>query len=384
MDFELTTEQTLIRESAQDMVAREIQPIMDERDPDRPLPKEAMLRIFAVLARHGSTAPRLPEEFGGGGLKMLDYGLLFEMLPPVVALALLGQECTIARIFAESTEEQRERFLPDLIAGRKICCTGTTEPDAGSNPREVKTRVEEDGDSLVINGAKMWITNASICDTINVTCNDGVDEKGRARLRRVIVEREVSPFEASEIECLGLRQGHLSEVRFVDCRVPKENSLGTSGDAAKVLTLTWNGNRPLVGLSAVGLAQKALDAAVEYAGVRRQFGKLLGGHQLVQANLADIETLVTTSRLICYAALDAMDNGKRANGSSAMAKRYATTACEKAISEAIQVHGAMGIGRETGLEQLYRDVRMLPIPDGANNILALIQGRELAGIDAFR
>jgi alkylation response protein AidB-like acyl-CoA dehydrogenase len=384
MNFEPSSEQTLIRDATQSMVTREIRPIMDAHDVDSSLPKEALLRIFAVLAEQGLTAPRLPHEAGGGGLKMLDYGLMFELLPAEVAFALLGQEVTIARIYAESTEQQRQRFLPDLIAGKKICCTGTTEPNMGSNPREVQTRVIEDGDSLVINGAKMWITNAAVCDLINVTCNDGVDDKGRGRLRRVLVERDVSPFETREIECLGLRQGHLGEVHFDDCRVPKDNSLGTSGDAAKVLTLTWNGNRPLIGLVAVGLAQKALDAAIEYAGSRRQFGKLLGGHQLVQANLADIETAVVSSRLLCYSALDAIDNGKRANGTSAMAKRYATSACEQAISLAMQVHGAMGVGRETGLERLYRDVRMLPIPDGANNILAMIQGRDLVGIDAFR
>ncbi len=384
MNFELSTEQKLLRESAKSMVERDIQPVMDEHDQNTPLPKEAMLRIYEVLARQGLMAPRLPEEDGGGGFKMLDYGLMFEMLPPEIALSLLGQECTIARIFAESTKEQQDRFLPDLIAGRKICCTGTTEPDVGSNPREVKTRVQEDGDSLVINGSKIWITNANICDIMNVTCNDGIDENGRGRLRRVVVERDVSPFESGEIKCLGIRQGHLGEAHFNNCRVPLENSLGVSGDAAKVLTLTWNGNRPLVGLTAVGLAQKAFDAALEYAGIRKQFGKLLGGHQLIQANLADIETLIVTSRLLCYSALDAMDNGQRANGTSAMAKRYATTACEKAISEAMQIHGAMGIGCETGLEKLYRDVRMLPIPDGANNILAMIQGRELVNIDAFR
>lgn len=384
MDFKLSPEQELLQESARSMVERDIQPVLDQHDADQPLPKAAMLRIYEVLGAQRLTAPRLAEEHGGAGLKMLEYGLMFEALPPVIAMSLLGQECTVARIFFESTEEQRERFLPDLIAGRKICCTGTTEPDVGSNPREVKTRVEEDGDMLVINGTKMWITNAGVCDIINVTCADGKDEKGRSRLRRIIVERDESSFQTHEIDCLGLKQGHLGEVVFDNCRVPQSNSLGTSGDAAKVLTMTWNGNRPLVGLAAVHLAQKAFDAAVEYAGLRKQFGKLIGGHQLVQKQLADIETMIVTSRLLCYAALDAVDRGERANGTSAMAKRYATTACERAISEAMQVHGAMGIGRETGLEQLYRDVRMLPIPDGANGILALIQGRELVGIDAFR
>lgn len=384
MNFELTTEQKQLQDSAREMTRRHLDPILKRHDPDRPLPKAAMLEIFAVLAQMGLLAPRLPEEHGGAGLKMLDYGLIFEQLPPVVAIALLAQDVTISRIFAESTEEQRQRLLPSLIDGTRICCTGTTEPDAGSNPREVRTRAEEDGDEFVVTGQKMWISNAAICDVINITCIDGVDEKGRGRIRRLVVDSRESAFTTAEIPCLGLRQGHLGEVVFDGCRVPKQNALGASGDAARVLTLTWNANRPLLGLSAVNMAQKALDATLAYVGTRKQFGKLIGGHQLVQSRLAEIHAQTTTSRLLCYAALDAIDHGHRANGSSAMAKRYSTTACERAITEAMQLHGAMGVARETGLEQLLRDVRMLPIPDGANNILELIQGRELTGLDAFR
>jgi alkylation response protein AidB-like acyl-CoA dehydrogenase len=384
VDFALTQEQQMMREAARSMVEREIAPVLAAHAPDRPMPKAAALSIFAALANLGITAPRLPERDGGGGLKMLDYGLMFEQLPPVVSIALLAHECTIARIWAETTPENRERFLPELIAGRRICCTGTTEPDVGSDPRSVRTRVVRDGETLVVNGRKMWITNVTICDVINVSCAEGTDARGLARLRRVVVDRAQTPFETHEIPSLGLRQGHLGEAVFNDTRVPADNALGASGDAARMLTLTWNGNRPLVGLAAVHLAQRALDAAREYAGIRVQFGKPIGGHQLVQKNLADIETAVTTSRLLCYYALDQMDRGERANGTSAMAKRYATTACEQAISVAMQVHGAMGISAELGLEALYRDVRMLPIPDATNEILTLIQGREITGLEAFR
>ncbi len=383
MNFELSSEQVMMRDSTRRMTARDIRPILDAHDPDRPLPRAAMLEIYGLLANHGLMAPRVPEADGGAGLSMLDYGIMFEQLPPAIAISLMGHEVTITRLNLESTPEQRERFLPDLLAGRKFCATGTTEPDVGSNPREVKTRVRRDGDALVIDGAKSWITNASIADFANVTC---VETEGEAKgqLRRVVVERAVSPFEAREIPVLGLNQGHLGEWLFESCRVPAENALGEAGDAARLLTLTWNVNRPLVGLAAVGLGQRAFEAAVDYAGVRQQFGKPIAGHQLVQKNLADIETAVTTSRLLCYLALDTVDRGERANGVSAMAKRHATTACEQAVSLAMHVHGAMGIGRESGLERLWRDVRMLAVPDGTNEILTLIQGRELTGIGAFR
>lgn len=384
MEFALTEEQTLIQESARRMVERDIQPILDANDPDASLPKTELLKIYAVLHEQGLMAPRLSEDDGGSGMPMVTYGMFYEALPPWVAISLMGHECTIARIHAEATPEQRERFLPALFAGNGICGTATTEPGAGSDPRGVTTRMRIEGDEVVINGRKMWITNGSVADVLAVTCVDDVDEKGRTTLKRVIVEQEKQPFEIREIDTFGLKQGHLSEAVFEDYRVPRENLLESGGDAARMLTVTWNGNRPLVGLAGVHLAQKAFDLAREYAGVRTQFGKPIAGHQLVQKNLADIETAVVTSRLLCYSALETLDRGDRSNGISAMAKRYATTACEQAINLAMHIHGGMGIACETGLERLLRDCRMLPVPDATNEILTLIQGREITGTAAFR
>jgi alkylation response protein AidB-like acyl-CoA dehydrogenase len=386
MEFEPTEDQALLVDSARRMVETEIKPILDGNPHDRSLSKAEMLKIFAVFAREGLTAPRLPVEAGGSGLNMLDYGMIYEQLPPVVAISLLSHEVTITRIHAESTQEQRERFLPDAIAGRKICCTGSTEPDTGSDPRGIKTRVAERDGKLVINGRKMWITNGSISDVAVITCigTDPTAAAGQSQMRRIAIQRETSPYEAREIPCVGLQQGHLAELLFDDVMVPVDNALGSTGDAARVLTVTWNVNRPLMGLSAVHLAQRALDAAIAYAGMRKQFGRLIGGKQLVQERLADIATAVETSRLLCYKALAEVDRGVRSNGLSAMAKRYATNACLQAISLAMGVHGAMGISREMGLEQLFRDARMLIVPDGTNEILALMIGRELTGIDAFR
>lgn len=384
MDFQLTSEQRMIQESVRRMVSRDIQPILDGHDADAPLPKSAMRRVLELCASQGLTAARVPESHGGAGLPTLVYGLMMEQLPPVVTLAVLGQEVTVTRIHFESTDEQRERLLPDLIAARKITCTGTTEPDVGSDPRSVKMRAQADGDHYILNGRKMWITNASICDVINVTSAVGKDERGLSRMMRIVVDREVSPFETREIQTLGLRQGHLGEVAFENCRVPKANQLGEVGDAARILTLTWLANRPILGLCAVHMADAALTAALKYAGDRVQFGRPIGSTQLVQELLADISAAVTTSRLLCYYALSCIDNGERANQVSAMAKRYSITACQRAVSLAMEVHGAIGISRELGLERYYRDVRMLPIPDGTNQILTLIEGRELTGTQAYR
>jgi acyl-CoA dehydrogenase len=385
MEFALSEEQALIRETARRMVERDIRPVLERNDPDASLPREEIRKIYAVIAPQGLTAPRLSAEEGGGALGMVNYGLMYEQLPPWLAVSVMGHECTVSRIHAESTPAQRNRFLPDLLAGRKICGSATSEPGAGSDPRGISTRMRIEGDEIVVNGRKMWITNGSVADVIAVACVGETDDKGRTTLKRVIVEPEKAKgVEIREIETTGLRQGHLAEAVFEDCRVPRENLLEAGGDAAKMLTVTWNGNRPLCGLAAVHLAQRALEMAQQYAGIREQFGKPIAAHQLVQKNLADIETAVVTSRLVCYHALETLDRGERSNGISAMAKRYATVACERAINLAMHVHGGMGIASETGLERMLRDCRMLQVPDATNEILTLIQGRELTGIAAFR
>ena len=384
MNFAPTESQEMMIDAAKRMVRDRIAPVLSRHPLDQPLPKTAMLEIYAALAELGITAPRLPVEVGGGGLPMLDYGLILEQLPAIVALSLISHEGTVARIYSGCPPEISQRYLPDLIAGRKIACTANSEVNAGSDSNAVKTRIRVEGDSAFISGRKLWITNASVCDVLNVSCTLGNDERGRPLAQRALVDRSQCAVDVREIKVTGLQQGHLSEVVFEETQIPRSHLIGDAGDAAKTLTVGWNGNRPLIGLMCVHLAQKAFDMAVDYTRVREQFGKPLAAHQLVQQDLADIETMIVTSRLLCYQALDAMDRGLRANGSSAMAKRYATTACERAINLAIQLHGGMGITEELGVERLWRDARMFQVPDGMNGILALIQGREITGISAFR
>ncbi len=384
MNFSPTDDQEMMVAATARMVRDRIEPVMRKHPLNKPLPKQAMLQIYAALAEFGITAPRIPVEAGGGGLKMLDYGMMIEQLPPVVALSLISHEGTISRIHSGCPDDIRKRYLPDLIAGRKIACTANTESDAGSDSGAVKTRLTLSGEHAHITGRKMWITNASICDVVNVSCTMGTDERGRPVPRRALVERGESDFEVRETAVTGLQQGHLSEIVFEATRIPASHIIGEAGDAAKTLTMAWNGNRPLLGLMCVHLAQKAFDMALAHAGARQQFGKPLASHQLVQQDLADIETAIVTARLLCYLALDCIDRGLRANGTSAMAKRYATQACERAIHLAMQVHGAMGISEELGIERMWRDARMFQVPDGMNGILALIQGRELTGTSAFR
>ena len=384
MEFGLTPEQELMRDSMRRLVARDINPLLEQHDPNQTLPKSAFLSILAKLADLGLTAARLPEAAGGPGIRMIDYGIMFEEIPPAIGVSLIAQEATVARMHADCNEEQRRRFLPDLIAGCKIGCTGSTEPDTGSDPRGITTRITRQGDALVLNGRKMWITNASACDLILVTCLDCREGASSGKVVKVVVEREHSPFEAREIDTIGLRQGMLGEAVFEDCRVPLANLVESSAGGTEVLKSSWAINRPLFGLLAVGLAQRACDIAIEYAKARKQFGKPIGAHQLVQKNLSDIVTAITASRLLCYYALSLADQGQATDGAAAMAKRYAQNACNEAVWQSMNVLGAMGLSTEAKVEALYRDIRMIPIPDGTNEILALIHGRELTGLAAFR
>jgi alkylation response protein AidB-like acyl-CoA dehydrogenase len=383
MDFSLTAEQQSRVGAARRMVEERIQPILDAHDRDKGLPKPAALKIMERAAELGLTCARIPKAGGGAGMTMLDYGLLGEQIPPAVGVMLQTHEATTSRMYHGCSAEQKERYLSDLMAGRRITCTASTEPDVGSDPRGITTSVSESNDHLVVTGNKVWISNALVCDVINVICRL-TKADGSSAVVRVLVDQAESDFETSELDIMGLRQSPLGNVAFRNCHVPKRNLCPDSGDTAKLLTLIWLANRPLIGLMAVHLAQKALDAARSYAGIRKQFGRYIGGFQLIQNDLAEIETAVLASRLVCYNALAAIDRGERANGLSAMAKRYAVDSCDRAIALAMRIHGAKGLSRELGLEQLARDVRTISVPDGTPGILTLIQGRELTGIDTFR
>lgn len=372
-----------MRDTARRLSSRELQPLLGAGGLEVALSRDALLVGLGKLAEVGLTAARLPEAAGGAGLKMLDYGIMLEQIPPPIAISLIAHEASLARLHADGDEEQRKRLLPDLIAGKRIFCTGSTEPDTGSDPRGVRTRLTLKGGKLLLNGRKMWITNAAECDAMLVTC---LDERGGAPSRKVakiVIDRRYSRFETRRIETIGLRQGTLGEAVFENCEVQEENVLA-GGNGTETLKASWAVNRPLMGLLAVQLAQRAFDIALEYSKVRKQFGKPIGAHQLVQKNLSDMATSIMSSRLLCYYALSMVDNGSVGEGIAAMAKRHAQNACQEAIWQAMNVLGALGLSSEAKIEALYRDVRMIAVPDGTNEILALIHGRELTGLEALR
>jgi alkylation response protein AidB-like acyl-CoA dehydrogenase len=384
MRFVMTANQRELQDAAARMARGQIQPILESHDDRQALPKEACRSVLQILAEHRLTAARIPSEAGGAGIGMLEYGLMFEQLPPQFAMTLLAHEVCAARLHLESTEDLKRRLLPDLIAGRRIGCTGSTEPDTGSDPRAVKTRLVSKDGLLRLFGRKMWITNVPICDIMIVTCLDNRGEGAHRRIVKVVLERSVVPFETRPIDVFGLQQSYLGEAVFDGCVIPEENVIESPSGGTTVLKQTWLVNRPLIGLIAVHLAQAAFEIALEYGKTRQAFGKHIGAHQLVQKNLSDMATEIEASRLLCYRALDLIDHDRGSEGSAAMAKRYAQDACERVIRQAMNVLGALGLSREARLERMYRDVRMLAVPDGTNEILTLMHGRELTGFSALR
>lgn len=385
MDFTFTEEQRMLQDSVKEMMQREITPILKRNDPYLPLPKEEMRKVISIAADLGLTSMRIPEEHGGQGMSNLETGMAYEMMPAFMFFAIGPQETPALRICLGGTAEQRDRYVPGLISGDLLGASGITEPFAGSDPRAAKTYARDDGDHWLLTGHKMWISGAYTCDVMLTSANVGKDERGAPKLMWMVVDRRESPFETTKIPTMGIKQGHTGEAMFDACRVPMANVIGSEGSAPAVLQQTWLSLRPTLGLVAVGTAQRALDAALEYAGIREMFGRKIAGFQLVQELLADAAAAITSSRLLCYAALQAIDhNAPDKVHLSAMAKRFAIAQCTQAVSKCMEVHGAMGISVELGLEEMYRDIRMLPIPDGTNQIMTLVEGRAMTGISAIR
>ena len=383
MDFQLSETEQLLAETARRVVARDVDPVLAAHPSDQPLPKAVMLDLYRAIAPLGYPGARIPEADGGGGLTHVMRGILDETVPPVLGFSLLGHESTAKRIHMGGTPEQKARFLPDLVAGKRLAGTAASEPNVGSDPRGIETTAVPDGDHYVLNGTKLWVTNGPILDTVLVVASLGRDATGRNLITRFIVDREESPFESRAIPTVGLGQGPLGELSFRDCRVPKRNMLGEPGDAHHSLTFTWLANRPGIGLFGAHLMQRALDASIAYARDRSQFGGPIARFQLVQEMLADMSTQLDASRLLCYRALALLDRGVWCHRESSMAKAYATEAAVRVTNMAIQIHGTYGLTREAPLEGWARDARMLTLPDGTTQIHQLIIGRELVGLRAF-
>ena len=385
MDFELTKEQKMLRDSVREYLKDKLEPIADDLDRKGPLTKEEAHKFLRELEPFGYVGTLVSESLGGPGMSHIDWAVIHEELKGTLAGlgGLVGITSSTAHSISQSKNEAlRDRVLPGLLSGDKIACTAITEPDVGSDAGSISTEAVLDGDEYVINGTKMWISNGSIADYVVVVATTD-PSKGRDAISHFLVEKDVSSFEAQEINKMGVKSFPTSELIFKDCRIPKENLLSAPGEGFKRTLKGLTFARCNAALASVGIGQKAMEAAVRYAKGRSQFGKQIGKFQLIQEMIADMAIEIDAARLLTYRAFSLLDKGKIPMKEASIAKAYATEAGVRVASKAIQVHGAYGLAQEFPVERYFRDARVYTIPDGTTEIQKLIIGREILGMSAF-
>lgn len=380
MDFAPTEEQRLAIDGWRRHLQRNVLPITSAFL-DSPFPKDVAHELLRLTVPYGVGCGWVPETDGGAGLDFLTSGLLFEelsrMSPDLAGVAWVTEGAAL-KIQSAGLPALKEKYLPRLMSGDLIGCSATSEPEAGSNVREVKTRAKRDGNHYRITGEKLWTSNATIADLALIVARTNDQE-----YTMFLVDRHEHGFEAEEIPKLGLNGWSMGRLIFDDVVVPEENIVGGLGGGLRETMKGFERSRCFVSTLALGIAQSALDASLAYALQRKQFGKLIAGHQLVQAMLAEMVTNLEAARLLVYRALWLLAAGTRCELEAAIAKSFATEAAQRITSKAIQVHGAFGITREAPVERYFRNARLLTIPDGTTQINQLIIGRKLTGIDAF-
>jgi len=380
LDFSLTEEQRLAIDGWRRHLEHHVAPIT-RTYLDEAFPKDVAHRLLRLTVPFGVGNGWIPEADGGAGLDFLTSGLLFEELsrvsPDLGGVAWVTEGAAL-KIQSAGLPALRERYLPGLVSGDLIGCSATSEPEAGSSVREIKTTAKRDGKNYRITGEKLWTSNATIADFALVVAK--TDER---QYTMFLVDRKEHGFDAKEISKLGLNGWSMGQLVFDDALVPEENIIGGIGGGLRETMKGFERSRCFVSTLALGIAQSALDASIAYSLQRKQFGKLIAGHQLIQGILAEMVTELEASRLLVYRALWLLSSGTRCELEAAIAKSFATEAAQRITSKAIQIHGAFGLTREFPVERYFRNARLLTIPDGTTQINQLIIGRKLTGIDAF-
>jgi len=383
MRLDLTEEQKLMQQSVRKFLENEMRPYAEEYA-DKMIIKEVAHQLLKKLLPFGYIVGAFPEEVGGMALDAVSQGILYEELfrvfPGLAGVAFITQECALS-LYEGGSDKQIQRYLPRLLSAELIGCVAVTEPGVGSNPADLTMRAVPEGDFYRLNGEKIWISNGSISDVCIVLAKTG--DEGKKSLSRFIVEKEPNGYSVRELKKLGLHAWPTSELFFDNTLVPKENLLGRPGDGLKETLKAFERARCFVALAAIGIAQAALEAAIQYAQERKQWGKSIGQHQLIQEMIADMATELDAARLLAYRGLYLVGKGVRCDTQTSMAKWYATEAAVRITSHAIQIHGAYGLSKEFPVERYFRDARMLTIPDGSTQIQKLIIARNMLGMAAF-
>jgi short/branched chain acyl-CoA dehydrogenase len=375
MDFQLSDEQRLLRDTVRDFARREVRPVAEELDRTKSFPYE-LVEQMGGLDLMGIP---FPEEYGGGGGDSLSYAIAVEELTRIdssVAITLCAHTSLGTQpVYLFGTDEQKERLMPDLCAGRKLGAFGLTEPEAGSDAGNTKTRASLDGGDWVINGAKQFITNAGtkISGHVAITALTGEGE-----ISNLIVENGTPGYDQGEpYRKMGWNASDTRPLTFEDCHVPEENLLGPRGGGFKQFLHILDIGRIGVAAMGVGLAQGALDEAIAYAKERNAFGKPISKFQAIQAKIADISAQVEAARLLTYRAAIEKDRGENFTLTAAQAKLITGRLAVKASEEAVQIHGGYGFIEEYPVCRFYRDAKILTIGEGTDEVQQMVIARAL-------
>ena len=383
----LSDEQTAFRDSVRKMVEKRVAPIADEVDRNDRFPEE----LVPVFGDMGLIQLRLPEEYGGPGADMTTVCLAEEEIAKVSeSIALLCGLNGISLIYPLlyfGTEEQRQRFFPELAKGRTLTSIAITEPQTGSDVGGMRTKAVRDGNSsYVINGQKTYITFSPVARYVTVFAKTGdVDQDGTHNISAFIVDAKTPGFSVGKTEKkMGLNGVPNAPIYFDNVRVPVENRIGAEGEGFKICMRCLDLNRPTIGAVSVGLAQGALDHCIRFAKERRQFGKAIGEFQGIQFMLADMAMQIEAARCLVYECARIVDDGfasdadfKRFAATASMAKCFASDMAMKVTTDAVQIFGGAGYMKDLPVERYMRDAKINQIFEGTNQIQRLIIARQL-------
>jgi short/branched chain acyl-CoA dehydrogenase len=374
-NYDLSDEHELVRRTVRDFAVQRVAPVAEELDREHRFPYE----LVAELAQLGLMGMTIPEEYGGAGADTLSYAIAVEELTRVdssVAITVAAHHSLgTLPIFQFGTEEQKREWLPQLASGEKLAAFGLTEPEAGSDAGATRTSAELRDGEWVINGSKMFITNAGtdISACVTITALTGDDE-----ISNIIVPNGTPGYEvAPPMQKLGWRASDTRELSFRDVRVPEGNLLGPRGKGFQQFLEILDGGRISVAAMGVGLAQGAYDLASRYAKERRQFGRPIAAFQAVQFALADMATEIEAGRSMVYKAAWLKDQGRPFAKEAAMAKLFTGELSNRAANAALQIHGGYGFMDEFPISRLYRDQKILEIGEGTNEVQRMVIAKHL-------
>ncbi|KIL52687.1 acyl-CoA dehydrogenase [Jeotgalibacillus campisalis] len=375
MNFKLTEEHVMIRKMVRDFAEKEVAPTAAERDEEERFDRG----IFDKMAELGLTGIPWPEEYGGIGSDYLAYVIAVEELSRVCASTgvTLSAHLSLASwpIFKFGSEEQKKHYLSALAQGEMLGAYGLSEPGAGSDVSSMKTKAVKDGDHYLLNGSKVWITNGGVADLYIIFAVTDPSQ-GTRGMSAFIVEAGYEGFSVGKKEKkLGIRSSPTTELIFDNVKVPAANLLGKEGEGFKIAMMTLDGGRNGIAAQAVGIAQGAMDAAIDYAKGREQFGKSILANQGVSFKIADMATGIEASRLLTYQAAWLESEGLPYGKESAMSKLFAGDTAMKVTVEAVQVFGGYGYTKDYPVERFMRDAKITQIYEGTQEIQRLVIGR---------